>query len=722
MPGNATFLHITDAHLAGAGVTLPRDDHKVDLPDVPQETREGALDLTLARLAEALRKEDRLLDGLIFSGDAQEKGAPGGHRILFDLIMKHFADRGVKRSNIVAIPGNHDVPRGSMPGSRERYDAFLNVWRKEGCITPWLDGIDAGETGTGVLHRLVDERRQWAIYPVNTSNWSHTPVILPEPLASIWANLPTLASGGDPEKAAALQGQLDDLARYDMARVSGHQLEFVRKIIDETPQPVSGRQLKIAVLHHHLRAPSLREELKPFPDMSNLEQVRSFLRDRGIAIVVHGHKHEHAAQFEHIYDQDGGGDHRTLVISGATLDPGRETDAVRLISVTGMPNNPTVTIEPIAVPRHGVDLPNPPKITRRLWRSSATAGAPIIIQGSDLDEVYERACEAAATEAAGGTLIVHLDLPQAENRDLPLPTDYPLPNEMDEAARSRWLNDLVDWWQRERSGLEHRMPFIHGSRLRRFGGKIDQIDRVIKLLKRKASTRAIAVLIDPFRDFTSDGQNEEFASFCLVEFKRRDLGKGAALDAISFYRAQEFARWWPINVAEIRHLQWEICTALGFTPGRITTIAADARTHSRSPTQVAMPILDRWLDQAPEKVHLLANALAEKNAQIGVQAEAVQGWKTALTDLEAAATEFNPDGLPVAIEGLTRLAAYLEAVDSDDAELRQFARILQRLARANEGYEDGDRTKTEFDRWAPTVLEAVGDLRQLTSKRLENHF
>lgn len=56
------------------------------------------------------------------------------------------------------------------------------------------------------------------------------------------------------------------------------------------------------------------------------------------------------------------------------------------------------------------------------------------------------------------------------------------------------------------------MPFVHGSRLRRYGGKINQVERVIKLLKTKASTRALAVLIDPFRDFTADGEGEEFGA------------------------------------------------------------------------------------------------------------------------------------------------------------------------------------------------------------------
>lgn len=258
----------------------------------------------------------------------------------------------------------------------------------------------------------------------------------------------------------------------------------------------------------------------------------------------------------------------------------------------------------------GVDSPLQAASNYRLWESARTEGGPAIIQGSDLDEVYASACEVAGSDCEHGTLVVHLDLPTSRDGRLPLPRDYPLPEVMNDEQRQKWLAELVAWWQLDRSSLEHRMPFVHGARLRRYRGKIDQIARIKKLLKKKASTRAVAVLIDPFRDFTTDGEHEEFASFCLVEFKRRDAGlPKPEIDAITFYRAQEFARLWPVNIAELRHLQLEICDELACSPGRITTITADARTHSRSPTQVAMPIIDRWLDQAPEKIHALANAL-----------------------------------------------------------------------------------------------------------------
>ena len=275
MPVSATFLHVTDTHLAAAGTAFDRDDHKISIPGIAQDSRESVLDLLFSRLAERLAREGRSLDAVIFSGDAQDRGRLGGHQLLLDLLLRHFARLGVTPGNIVATPGNHDVPRGSAPGSADRYAAFNEVWRKAGCVVPWLDGVD-GPSGGGVPHQLVSRDRFWAIYPVNTSNWSHATMTLPEPLASAWSGLPALMAAGDAKKEETFRRQLDGLARYDMARVSGQQLEVLRAIIDATPQPTSGRQLRIAVLHHHLRAPNLREELKPFADVSNLEQVRGF--------------------------------------------------------------------------------------------------------------------------------------------------------------------------------------------------------------------------------------------------------------------------------------------------------------------------------------------------------------------------------------------------------------------------------------------------------------
>jgi len=726
-----TFLHVTDAHISGLGTEFPRDDQKVKIPGASQDTREEVLRLLFARLAERLRQESRQLDGVLFSGDALDRGRASGHKLLLDLLLRHFGPLGITPERIVATPGNHDVPRGTAPSTPERYEPFTSVWAKAGCVVPWLDGVDpqliGGRDGP---HRLLAPDQRWAIYPVNTSNWSHVTSILPEPLKDVWDRIPGLLAGGDAEREQTLRSQLEALARYDMARISRDQLEALRAIVAATPKPADGPQLRIAVMHHHLRSPSLREELKPFADISNLEQVRAFLRGSGIGVVVHGHKHEHAAHFENIYAADSEDAHRTLVISGATYEVGREQDAVRLITLSGLPHTPEIKIEPIPLPRAGAEMSRLPQIERRLWVSKAqssgpvlvTPGAPIIVEGSNLDEVYARACAAASVDASRGTLIVHLDLPPDNGAALPLPAGYPTPELLTGHERQTWLSELVSWWQLDKSQLEHRIPYIHGVRLRRYGGKINQIKRIIQLLRNKDSTRAVATLVDPFRDFNSDASQEEFASFCLVEFRRRDVASGGiVVDAIAFYRAQELTRWWPINIAELRLLQREICEELGsrFRPGRITTIAADARTISRSPTQVAMPLIDRWLDQAPARLHLLANALVHRSSHGEAQRQAVSDWLRTLADLKAATQEYNPDGVPLAIEGLHTLASYLDvAANADDRDATEFARRLKDLAQTNEAFEESAQEHGDFKRWASVAKRLIDDLERMTADRL----
>ena len=729
MERRVAFLHITDSHLAGTGVPFHRDDLKTDLPGISAGTREASMELLLARLAERLAQDGQTLDGVLFSGDAQHRNAAGGHERVIDLLLKHLGPLGITTNRIVSVPGNHDVPQGSPPGSTERYSDFVRAWRDRGCVIPWLDGLDSfPPTNSAEQHRLVAEDRSWAVFPINTSNWSHVTSVLPKPLRDVWDVIPERMANGDTDLAEKLRSQLQALARYDMARVSDHQLEVLRGIVASTPRPVHGRQIRIAVMHHHLRSPSLREEVKPFADISNLEQVRAFLSGSNIGVLVHGHKHERATYFDHIYTPDGLDMHRLLVVSGATFEPKREEEAARLITMTGIPHTPEITIEPIPLPRAGAESARLASTTRRLWVTNVRAGdavvlapgAPVVVEGQDLDEVYTRACAIAKTDAHKGTLAVHLDLKNDEAGALPLPQSYPAPDDISGEERQAWFQELVQWWQLDRSQLERRIPYLHGSRLRRYGGKVDQIQRIVSILKTKPSTRAVAVLVDPFRDFAPDGAAEEFASFCLVEFRRRDDNAGSIfVDAIAFYRAQEFARWWPVNIAELRLLQREICQALGFRPGPITTLAADARTISVSPTQVSMPIVDRWLDQAPERLPLLADALLNRAPIEARHAQAIRDWRRSLIDLRLASSAFNPDGIPVAIEGLRRLSIYLDAtVPTNDRELKDFAQHLRDLADVNEMFERSARKRADFDRWSSLATGLLDKLERTTETRL----
>jgi 3',5'-cyclic AMP phosphodiesterase CpdA len=711
MPAAPRFLHITDTHVTGKGVPLKRDDLKAGAPGIAHATREAALDFSLERLSERLRSASQTLDAVIFTGDATVKGEEGGQRALLDIITTRLAPVGIVPARIVATPGNHDVLQGTAPASIERYRPFLDVWRNAGCVTPWLDGIDPVGATDLEKHRLVSPHLDWAIFPINSANWSQIDTILPAPLLEVWPDLHRLLEKDDPAKAKLVRDQLDALSRADMARVSELQLEEFRRIVGSVPTAATG-QVRFAALHHHLSAPSLREEVKAFADFTNLQLLRQALRSSKIDVVLHGHKHEHVARFDEIYDVDGlAGErpHRALVLSGATFTETQDKEAARILVLEGLPFIPVLETQAVPVSRGGVE----PKLTGpqrfRLWRSPKLVDEPVVIQGTNLDVVYHQACSAAVEDAPKGTLIVHLELDAST--PVRLPVDYPLPPGMSEKERDAWFEELVRWWQLGVSALDHRVPYLHGIRLRRFAGSIDQIQRIRTLLKAKETSRALATLIDPVRDFDSKGQDEDFASFCLVQFRRRGPDDGAQVDVIGYYRAQEFERWWPINVAELRSLQIAVVKGTRMVPGRITTVTAEARSIGRSPTQVAMPAIDRWLDQHPERIHVLANCFLGKGPGGEVEGVVRRQWAQMLDDLEAATLAFNPDGVPVPIDGLTKLSSYISAeTPRDDAG--KFQKKIEELVKENMRFSNSSQDYGAWEAWG--AREILPDLRKLS--------
>ncbi|MDX8527754.1 metallophosphoesterase [Mesorhizobium sp. MSK_1335] len=738
MATTATFLHVTDTHLAD-GYSSNQADHKVRIDGIAVTTKIEALGVTAELLAERLKEEKRLLDGILFTGDAQDKAAPNGHAELRRVLAGTLSGVMQPHCRFVATPGNHDVPQGSDPSGELRYAEFKCAWRdtKPPAVTPWLDGIDASPIAREAYtdHSLLAPDGTWAVYPINSCNWSHTQVRLPEKVETAFAQLVSKLDNLDAASAPSLRELVTNDIRkpiekqllYDIARVSEDQLAALKPII----RAGSGTQrppLRIVLLHHHLMAPTLREEIRPFADITNLSALRTYLRQSEIDIVIHGHKHVDAIAYDSVYDHGARQQtdpRRLLVLSGGTFDGAYDHSSMSLIGVAGLPGAPRVEVERIPLGRRGFDLAKSSLYTARLWRTNEQIpGGPVVIHGKDIDDVYARAVRAANEEAHMGMLIVHLDLPQPElDRDgkpksLPFPTAYPNPDETpnDEKVQTTaaWVDDLASWWQLSRSTLESRIPYIHGTRLRRFAGRFDQIKRIVSLLKSYSGTsRAVAVLIDPLRDFGPTGEGEDFASFCLVQFRRRP-GKqdGNYLDCTAYYRAQEFKHWWPINVAELRRLQVEVANQVSCHPGRITTIAADARAvAARSPGQVAVPVVDRWLDQAPEKLMVLACLLCGVSDTWGA-GNVIEEWRDYLKSQRRSAdpSAFNPDGCPVAVNALEVLASYIEAHSGAADDIRELADMLRRLARENRNYEVSSKDRSAFDNWSLGIRQLCEDL------------
>lgn len=704
----ATFLVLTDLHLAGS---FRRDDIKQALPGLSHPTREGIAGQLMSAIAERFAENECRLDAVIFAGDAQLQGSPGGHEIAFDLIMQNFGKLGIAEGQIVATPGNHDVLKGSAPGTIERYEAFANVWRKNGCVVPWLDGIDDKVPADTSKFRLLGPSGEWVIYPINTSNWSQVRADVPFDLASIWESIaPTFANGDEPRQTK-LKAALDRLLEYDLAHVSDDQLNTLKKIVSDTPPAVHGRQTRLAVMHHHLRSPGLRVEVKPFEGISNLEQVRTFLMQSQINVLIHGHKHEHAFRYEYLETPWVSSPHRLAVLSAATFDDGREKDAARIVTLSGLPFAADVSVEKIELPRSGLRPVFGSIETLPLWQNQPINGGPLVLQGTSFEELYQRAAQTAAKNP-GETLIVHLDVSHGDQ--LTLPSNYPRPVGLSDDDMQSWLRDIVGWWQLSRSRRDNNFPYPHGSRLRLFGGKFDQIERMINLLKVEPTSRALAVLVDPLRDFTRTGEKEAFPSFTLMQVRKRMLSREmAAIDVMGIYRAQEFSQWWPVNIAELRSLQLEIASELRAEPGRISTVTTDARFKPQAPGQVAVPVFDRWLDQSPEKLFMLGLALVGDIRDEAVQNQLLNEWMRSLTDIERAAKATNVDGPSVPSEGLRMLTTYLAMISLEGRQSQLFG-LLHSLALANSSYERSKRQASDLRAWSDEVKRLVPEIIRIS--------
>lgn len=201
------LLHITDSHLDDK-TTVSTVDIKTPVDGLTQPLRSGVLRDTIRNLAKSLKDNHQMLDAVVVSGDSALKGDPSGQISLRSMLLDLLADVGVTASNIVVTPGNHDVIAGSMPSAPERYDLFVNAWRKPTpAIIPFLDGIHDIEKLDTSSHVLVEPNRDWAIFPINSANWSQL-LLPPEKNPHIALLLDHLKTVADPKLDNALEARL----------------------------------------------------------------------------------------------------------------------------------------------------------------------------------------------------------------------------------------------------------------------------------------------------------------------------------------------------------------------------------------------------------------------------------------------------------------------------------------------------------------------------------
>ncbi|RYG97626.1 MAG: hypothetical protein EON58_09280, partial [Alphaproteobacteria bacterium] len=338
------IVHLTDLHLGAGGTSALADDRKVNVvSDSERTTIQENAEEHLRRLAEAIRKRGQTISALVLSGDITVQSKPEGFELLHGFLTNSFGDMLPPPQRIVATPGNHDVVWYEETAAK-RYEQFITNCVDAGFVTPPLDGIDlldGKQCSDPLRHSLVDEEG-WFIVPINSSNWSGTRAKLVDRTGAEISETAISALQAAVSADPANKEIVDILLRfrqYDMPRVSKSQVKAFQTIVKAARAVVGDTRdaLPIATMHHQLSPVGQREEIKPFESLSNLGRVRSILREQGIAMTLHGHKHDQRTMWNTTENGaiDGRGEqkHEMLVVSGGTIGGSSSPDTAGMASI-----------------------------------------------------------------------------------------------------------------------------------------------------------------------------------------------------------------------------------------------------------------------------------------------------------------------------------------------------------------------------------------------------
>jgi 3',5'-cyclic AMP phosphodiesterase CpdA len=709
------ILHVSDPHLGDVSEGQTLDDEKdVYGSQSDLETTQRVFDRTLKTLARFVEEHGRPKVAVV-SGDITYKNRPKGFTAFGKVLTEHARVLPEDRSRIVVVPGNHDVDWGTGAGTPERYRRFLSATRKKRCCTPLLDGVDF-EAVTGKLlpaHRdgpHVVETDDLLVVPINSSNWCGTDVA-PQGAMTLeqWAEaLEPIADASVREK---LLGELGWLRNQDIPRVSRDQIAALGQLFNElglTQDRAGDGRTRIAVLHHQLLPVSGREERKPYESIVNLGEVRDMLASYGFDIVLHGHKHESGMYWD-LATADtsdlNAPQRRVLVISS----PGHfdvNTPAMRAIILSGAPEGRNARICTFmgSTPHRSIAKYESQMIP--LWPADGDRREQTTITATTAHACYSRLRSLYALR--GGTELRNVVCQIAQPSDAPkLPLDYP---PISVKNSQTWFDELVNWWQLDRSELVARglMRFNHGERIRRRWD--DQVGRAIEILNtRDESSRALIQLVSPRE--TGRYKNDErplvkgsFPAFVLAEFSIIERDGTRYLDCFGYFRKQEMQYWWPINLAELARLQEDVRKGIkpGARTGRVVTFSAIALWKQALP-RVAVPLIDLYVEE-PGRLLSMAAAVAFPDT---ATPKALGDWRDVLRDLAGSERGAPPKvsaGVEILLDDLRRLVAAAPAAAGTSV-----IDALDRLQEHYEVHEDSEELPEKAAKRVAKHVEALTD-------------
>lgn len=683
----ALILHLTDLHLGPGGADKLTADEKVKV--IPARELETRLTDTVKMIERVVDKlKGQKLSSVVISGDLTVANGLDGYYRLKEFFEELVPMLPSEKSAVVAVPGNHDVEWGTEPSTPARYQHFKTFVRDElKATTPFLDGVDSihkgklRQPGQKIAYH-INREVGYAIVPLNTSNYCGSNLLIDgvtrRDIEAFLDQAKTLTHGTEIAKSLAR------LTRFDITRVSPTQLKSfeiaVKQAQKELLQSIEF-PLIISTFHHNLAPVSRYEELKPFEGMTNLGALTETFADLNVRMAIHGHKHQQAAYFDN-RDTVGGRQSNMLVLSGA--------------SVGGEGYNPEIPFRLIEVNQthggHDVIVHNPKDFVNDAapylrssvihggWnRSMSTVKRSVTIEAETFDKVHEQVLNLPLfndgfNHAVNNVITTIID---GSSVTAKVPKGYPLDVVDDPQTIDSWFEEIAAWWQTDLSELSSDLYFTHGTRIKRYGGIVDQLQHAANALSSHdpRSGRAVITLIDPESDFRNDNKKKRggwFPAFAMAQaYITNEDGKNK-LNIVGFYRKQEMRYWWAVNIRELRLMMDALLQhRLKASVGSITTIATVAVAERGKP-RVAVPVLDRWYDKDKGKIAelVLSAVRASQSSELEtVDASKLAIWRAVLNDLIPAelASGTQIENVPLATKGLELAHELLKAFSQFDS-------------------------------------------------------
>ena len=669
----ALILHLSDLHLGGGDVWERSTDDKVGLVPVDENTRLAVLRTSLTGVKRHLAATKEQIDALVVSGDLTSKHDVEGFQRFLELFDEVQL---VPHDRIIVVPGNHDVDWDSQPDTKEKYASFLEHTRGRGMRTPLCDGVDLPGDPLDSEAQPVRVLDDCALVAINSANWCGVTV-------------------GPPRRKGVT---------YDVARVSEAQLDGLTDILRGFD---THDLIRIAILHHHLLPVTEDEEVKPFEAFTNLARLRAWLRDHGFHVVLHGHKHQPALTWDHVYDlRHHDWPARRIFVVSAPRPTSWGAPVCRLLRVGEatqrrlVASAPRILVETIQAERHERAI-RPARASVQLDPGPLEPPGFVAIDAPTADAAYERLVH-ELERWPGRVLNVTCVVRDPESAERP-PTNY----RVELPHRERWFADAVDWWQDPAPELVAvgDAPFNHGERLYASGPAKGPLDLAAARL---GSTKATVMLV----------RNEELVSgrdapsFVALQLVRATDIKGDRLDCVGYFRKQDLTLWWPINLGELRKIQKYVLDMPGvkrLRAGRLVTVAAEA-IHDYVLPQLAGTLVDRAVDLRPDVLMQMAYGVA--HATSTTRHHVLSQWTEMLADVGRSA-DFPTLGIERLIEHL-RVFRDMGAKDGLDPLIKDLQAVADRSHRARRE----STTRTERERYSNELFKMVGDVLNAVEQAL----